>query len=412
MEFFASVVAGMPVVSGLEWRTLTGLSSSSKEIRENAADIGASYFVRAQSATGVTVGFLPDERRADLPKKARSLAALLAGVPGISSDCVLVIQDQDVALMVALREGMPAPGFDGYGAADEVLQAAREFIRVSPNPVAVYGNCEALQTTALSLDDIVSRSTAAKSARIRAMPRPWLAVVVIVGVLAAAGVVGKYAVEFQAAQKKLDEIRNAYVNIDEVYASSVKELFKTMTPAIPAVAQIAQMLEAVPVASGGWALSEVVCQKDGCSYVWKSVFGTNKTFTPPADALNVTFSNKGDVIVYQKAYRTPLLAGLDASSSPTPAQILRDISGDLQEFREVSVEQELLPPTTVFGVPPGLPHAPAHPYKEGAFTLKGPWYAVDAVQKLPDTAVLDTLRISIDEAHNISFNLTGKYYVK
>ena len=412
MEFFASMVRGMAVVSGLEWRTLTGLGSAAKEIRENATDIGASYFVRTQSATGTTVGFLPDERRPDLPKKARSLAALLAGVPGVSPDCVLVVQDQDVALMVGLREGMPAPGFDGYGPVDEVLRAAQEFIRVSPTAVKVYGNCETLQPDPLSLEEVVAKSTAAKSARIRAMPRPWVAVAIVAGVLIAAGVVGKYAHEFQAAQKKLDDIRKAYVNIDAVYDASVKERFRAMTPAIPAVAQLTQMLGAAPVSSGGWALSEIVCQKDGCSYVWKSVFGTNNTFTPPAGALNVTYANKGDVIVYQKAHPKPLLAGLDASRSPTQEQVLRDISGNLQEFKEFSVDQELTTATTTFGEPPGLPRHPTHPYKEGTFSLKGPWYALDAVQQLPETAALETLRITIDEAHNISFHLTGKYYVK
>jgi hypothetical protein len=411
MDFFAATVSGVPLVSGLEWRTLTGLVAPTKEIVETARDIGAKLYVETRNTIDVTCGFLPDERRADLPKKALSLAALLAAMPNIAADCVLVVQENEVAVLAALRDGMPAPGFDGYGPLDEMVEAAQRFIQLSPNGATVYGNCAELNPVSLTLEEIVTKSNGLKLARIRPVPRPWIKHTLMLTMLGLVSGGAYFAYDHYATQKRLEAERLAYVDVEGVYANSVKELFKAATPVKQAVLQIEAMLANTPMYSGGWALAEIACQRDGCSYVWRNEFGTNRTFVPPEGALKLTYSNKGDAISYQKAHPKPLVTGVDISKPLNLDQVLRDVIGDLQEFQQFEVTQNFDAPAIDFGVPPELPSPPAKPFKEGAFTLGGPIYALEAAQKLPDMATLETLRITIAD-QQLTFNISGKYYVK
>lgn len=412
MEFFAVNVAGISLISCLEWRTLTGLTTPVKEIVEHASDIGASLYVETRNETDITCGFLPNERRVDLPKRAHSLAAVFAGVPDLSPDCVLVVQDKDVALMAALRNGMPAPGFDGYGPIAEIEELAKKFIQLAPGNVTVYGNCEQLSPVALTLDDVVKKSKTLKTSRLQAVPRPWVKVACLIATLLLLGGGAKYGYDYKQEQKRKAAERLAYVNVDEEYARSIRELFKAGLPVRQSVLQIRDVLASTPVTIGGWNLAEVVCQKDGCSYVWKNEFGTNRTFVPPAGALNLKYSNKGDQILYQIGFKTPLSTGIPYEKSLTNDQILRDVTGDLQEFRDFNVTQSFEPPAGDYGLPPGLPSTPTKTYKEGAFTLSGPWYALDAAQKLPEAAALETLKINFGAEEGIGFTITGKYYVQ
>lgn len=412
MDFFSASVSGVSLVGGLEWRTLTGLSAAAKEIAECASDIGARHYVQVQNTLETTCGFLPEERRVELPKKACSLAAILAGLPGVSPDCVFVVQEDNEAVIVALRDGAPAPGFDGYGPTDEIIETARKFIQMSANGVTVYGNCKELDPVSLTLAELVAKSTTIKAARIRRIPRPWVRYSGVLAVVLLICGGAKFYYNYDISQKKLAAARLAYVNIEEAYAKNVGVRFNEATPIKASFAKIKEMLASTPVAVGGWGLSEIACQKDGCSYLWKNEFGTNRSFVSPPLALNLTYSNKGDSISYQIAFAQPLPLGVDIAKVPTLQQILRDVTGDLQEFRDFSVAQTFEAPSTDFGVPPELPRPPKNPYKEGAYELTGPWYAVGAVEKLPDAATFETLLIAIDAEQHLTFKIVGKYYVK
>lgn len=412
MEFFTTTVAGTALVGGLEWRTLTGLASVVKEVGETARDIGSTMYVETHNSAETTCGFLPDERRVELPKKAHSLGALLAGMPDIAPDCVLVIVEDDDAVIVALRDGMPAPGFDGFGTVDSVIEAAQRFIQLSPNGALVYGNYASLQPIALSLEDIVAQSSALKSSRLRAVPRPWIKVVAgaVCIILAVGG--GKFLYDAHALKTKLAAERSAYVNVDAEYVKNLSLLFRAAVASKTSMTAILSFLNDTEMQIGGWNLSEIACQKDGCTFVWKNATGTNRTFVPPAKAMNLLYANKGDAITYQLAYTKPLVVGIDATKLPTAEQILRDVSGDLQEYKDMGIEQVFDSPVPNYGVPAGLPSAPANTLKEGAYSVKGPLFAVDALAKLPDATTLDSVRFAFDADGTITFNILGKYYVK
>jgi hypothetical protein len=412
MEFFSVNVGGVTLVGGLEWRTLTGLDSASKEIGENASDIGAARYVGVQNATDTTCGFLPDDRRGEIPNKAVSVAALLAGMPSVAPDCVLFLQREEKALLVALRDGLPAPGYDCFGPVSEMLEAAHRFIQMCNGAVSTYGNGTELECRDLTLDQMVAESSHLKIGRLRAVPKPWVKpMLALVGTIVACVAVLQ-AYTYYQGQKRLAAERLAYVDVDAAYAKSTADAFKTLIGAKQALADIRHLLANVQTANGGWLLAEIICQKDGCTYMWKNDDGTNRSFVPPASALNLTYSAKGDVISYQEAFVQPLRVGVDASALPTSSQVLRDVLGNLQAFKNFSVEPVFEPAAVDFALPPGLPRAPSRTYKEGTYSIGGPGYAMDAVSALPNSASFDNLHINIDAELQLTFTIAGKYYVQ
>lgn len=412
MEFFSAKVRGLPLVGGLEWRTLTGLDAPTKEIGEYAGDIGAARYVSVQNATDNTCGFLPDERKGETAGKVYAIAAVLAGMPGVSPDCVLFLQEGDNALLVALKDGLPAPGFDSFGPVLETLDLARKFIQMCSGNVTAYGTSADLGCTHLTLDQLVSRSTSLKVARLRPVPRPWIKAAIAVTVAAVALLVASQAYSYYQAQKKLVADRLAYVDVDAVYAKSSGDMFKTLIGAKAAYKDVVHMLAETPTSNGGWALAELACQKDGCTYLWKNENGTNRTFVPPKTALSLKYSPKGDVISYQGAFPRPLRLGVDTSKMPTNDEILRDVLGDLQAYKDFSIEPNFEPAAVDFALPPGLPRPPAHLFKEGAYSITGPGFAMEALTALPDTASFETLFLSLDSEQKLTFKIVGKYYVK
>lgn len=411
MEFFSMKVDGLTVASGLEWQALMGIGSAEKEKRSLAEELGSTRFVEMSGATDTLVGFLSPEGAALLPKKAYSLAALLAGVPNISRYCVFIMQDGDAAVMAALRDGLPAPGFDGYDTTENVIATARQFISMAPQAVTVYGNCELLTPAPLTVEDIVKTSKARAKAQIKGLPNNVLKYGILAGLILALGFSANFAYDYHKKQEQLEAEKLAYVNVDAKYLESVSTLLKAAPPAKTTFSMLRDALEHSEVDNNGWALASITCNKSGCTYTWRNDGGTNRSFVAPEGASAPVFTDKGESLSYQLLYSQPLPTGLISATAPALETIRRDVLGQFQEVADLGVSSAF-EKIDVFGLPPGLPSAPTKTFKEGAFTVTGPWLAVDALQFLPDVTAFETLEVNISTEQQISFKATGKYYVK
>lgn len=413
MEFFATTVDGIALVSGLEWRALTGTVSADKETRRYAKDIDAKLYVDVKTDGGtVTCGFLPNENRTELPPKPHSLPVILAGMPGVAADCVLVIQDGDVATIAALLNGAPAPGFDGHGELAEVVEAAKAFIQLAPQGVTVYGNCAELESEPLELAELLKVSTKMKEARLHGLATPPMVRVGLLAVvfLCVAGA-AKYGYDYKENLKKIAAERLANADPDVAYKNAVAPLFQSAISVRTAVATLREILGPIAISDGGWDMVGIVCQQNGCTFTWQNIAGTNKTFVVPPQVKNMKYSPRGDIVTYELQYAKPIPTGLDTEKPLTVEAIWRDVIGDFQQFTAMGVERNFTNPE-VFGIPSGMLGKPTQPFKEGSYTLSGPWFALDSISHLPVASTFDTIVISIDTSKHINFKISGKYYVQ
>jgi hypothetical protein len=411
MELYTLDVNGVTLVSGLEWQTLLGLASQEREVRAIANEISAATYVAYKNDRETSCGFLERDKKAGVPKKAHSLPVAFAGVPGVAPDSVFVYQDGDLAIIAALSNGIPTPGYDGYGSAAEVISHAQDFIKISPNPVQVYGNCDLLPGEPLSLEDIVAKSTTLKKAVLRPVPNPTVLIGVAVGVLALGAALFLWNHHQQEERKRLARLRASMVDVDTQYLNNVKALVTQATPAKPVFKLLKEALAHTEVLNHGWALADILCQVDGCTYTWKASTGTNATFVAPQNATQLTYSPKGDTIGYRLNYSQPLPAGLaDASTAPSEQDVFRNVVGKFQDYKDLSVDTAF-DTSAPLGMA-GLAGTPKQVFKAGPFAITGPWYAMDTLQNLPDMASFDSLEVSINAEQSVVFKATGKYYAK
>ena len=414
MEFYATTVNGTPLVGGLEWRAIAGPAGSvDKEIRAYARDLEAKLHVDFKNVEGaVLCGFLQNDLRSELPKNALALPVVLAGVPDIDPDCVLVIQNGDTAIIAALLNGAPAPGFDGQGSLEDMVAAAQRFIRVAPQAVTVYGNCEELQPEPMELADVLAKSTTLKKAKLHGLAMsPAMRIGLLAVILLAVGAGAKFGYDYKEKLRKIAAARLANVDPNVSYGNNVKPLFGAAIPVKQALPALSDMLANIVMSQGGWDLVDIVCQKEGCVFSWKNMEGTNKTFVVPPQVTDLRYSPKGDVVSYQMAFIKPLPTGLVVEKPLTVEQLWRDVIGDFQELAGIGIERSFGTPAD-FGLPPGIMGKPTLIYKEGTYSLSGPWYLRDAISKLPDASTFEAVHIAIDSEQNINFKLSGKYYVQ
>jgi hypothetical protein len=413
MEFHATSSKDIELVSGLEWRALSGVDSVDKELRQLAKYLDAKLHVSRKNGAGATLaGFLTNDLRSELPKKPHSLPMLLAGVPDIAPDCVFVLVEEDSATIAALIDGAPAPGLDGFGEMEEVLTAAQHFIRVAPQNVTVYGNCESLNPQPLSFEEIVEKSTTLKEAKLHGLAMsPVMRVAMLSAVLLVVGGLGKWGYDYNAQLRKMAATRLANVNPDTAYENAVTPLMQAAIPAKRAVPELSRILNDLVISEGGWDLININCIKDGCTFTWQNMAGTNRTFVVPPQVAGLKYSPKGDLVSYQMAYAKPLPIGVDTKNLLTLEKVWRDVIGDFQQYADLGIGREFSNPTN-FAVPSTLLGTPQHVYKEGNYSVTAPWAFREVIEKLPDASTFGSLVISIDAEKRISFKLTGKYYVQ
>lgn len=414
MNFYATKVDGVALVCGLEWRALAGELTGDKEIRAYAKELDSKLYVEAKAEGQPTLcGFLPNEYKPELPRNAHSLPIALAGVPGIAGTCVLVIEEGDQAYIAALLNGMPAPGFDDYGSTADILDSARAFIRLAPSEVTVYGNSQELGAKEMDLATIVKSSTTLKQAKLKALAAsPVVRVAMLSVVLLVVGGLGKYGYDHMEALKQDIAARNQNVDPAVTYMNKVKPLFQAAIPAAPSVYALKEMIGPIVVSDGGWDMVGIVCQKAGCTFTWKNVYGTNKTFVVPPQVKNLRYSQKGDAISYDMEFIKPLRKGINIEPVPTLEQIWRDVIGDFQEYTRLGVERNFAAPK-VFGIKKGE-KAPKKVkiFQEGIYSVSGPWHTLDVIQKLPQATTFESFAIRIEADKRVYFQLTGKYYVQ
>jgi len=399
------------LLSGLEWQSHQEPKKHSRRLSEGALECDASRFAEVRQGGWIAYGYLKDDSGVELTGKPLSFAALLAGVPGIAKNALFIHVEDDKAVLACLKNGVPAEGFDSYGEVDSILELARQYLSFASTDVKVLGNSEHFDCEPLSLDDVVARSTARKTAGLKKVPnrRRFYTVSLIILAILAAG--AWKLTDYRKLQQLATARAMAIVDVDRLYAQNLQSQFEGLVPLKAMVKQLTPLVNGVDTTNNGWNLDTISCSRDTCGFTWKVDTGNNSTFVPPLGAQALTYSPKNDVITYSLPL-TNVPHGLENPRALDSVTFVRDVLGHMSEYGSefIGVKTDAGEPSN-FAIPVGLSKLPSDLVKEGVLTMQGPWWAIDSLKDLPDTTGYTELDLTVAADH-VDFKLVGTYYVK
>ncbi|MBC8737285.1 type 4b pilus protein PilO2 [Paraburkholderia sp. UCT31] len=410
MDFHVFEAEGLSLVSGLDWVALPGLQKASVERLSQGKDLGAARYVEFASEDETVVGFLPAIRLPDVPGKVYSLTALFAGVDGIAKNAVYVFERGDSATLCAIKDGLPMVGFDGHGPVGDIVSAAQLFISMVGGAVTVYGNSAAFpDSVALGMDRLLADAKSVKRAQLKTIADNQLRLGALVVFLIAGAIAANWGYSLHKKHKAEQEaLARQVVDIEKLYTDSVTTQLHQSLPLNATVKTIKAWLAEVAVDNNGWTLTQVDCTRDGCTFTWTSVDGTNATFQPP-EGVAIVYSPTGDKITYSLPPKSPLTPGIATKDVVSKASFLREHLGALQAYKSLDIAYTVTDPVP-YAIPPGATGTPARLISEGSIEVSGPWWATDALAALPQATAFDSLTMQLSDT-TITFKVKAKYYV-
>lgn len=408
-------VGGKQLLAGLSWRELLDPSRARQEVNEYAAELKANYLVRLDGSRGSYVGLAQTDGK--LPTKGvYSLAALFATSPQVSGTALLFMdislsRDDQVTLLVGVRNGMPHPGFDAVGSRQAMMDLANEFMQLSGSRnVTVYSNTRAFQQSrAIDLSDLIHSNI--KAARVSGHSPgrgKWVFAAAIV-VATAVGGVGWYVWE----EQKAEEARRAAQKQDPnlIYEQMLPGALQSVSVRPRQFAdQVLPRIWGMPSAAAGWKVATIECASDVCLTKWGAGVGTNATFSETFPDAVPEYDLNGAWLKVSMPVETPVLA-LERGSLPTLRTFLHDTGSKFQLWTKAGWRYQLSQPS-VFSLPPGVDAAVIrNPVMTGDWESSGDfWMLASALAELPDHLAIDQVVLSQNQ-NKITFALRGKFYV-
>lgn len=395
------------IVFGTDWHDASGGKPTAEVKRLGAEKSARSYVLVAAGPENVVCGLAPLALDDSLPKNSKSFAALLAGYPGIALDALFIQEVEGGAVLVALRNGLPVAGFDGFGTLEEIALVHRRFSNMVPGGITVYGNTSAFSAIPLTLEDVLEQSAAGKSSTFAAIPTnaPWILLgLVVVGAALAGGWT------YYDAYRKAEELRMAQqpqtVDPNIAYDESVALALSTRVNAFPALKAAAELAASTPTSINGWVLDKVMCSPGACLFSWMRDTGTNDTFVAPEGAQAVTLSLEGGALSYTLTF--PVEQGMDKATFGRAEDMLIHTVSRVQLNSEHDVRLTATPPTLLgtATVAAEMLRAPVH---EGSYLMQGPWWALSVIESLPRGASFESLEVQMGTPPY--FKINGRYHV-
>lgn len=410
MEPKVLTVGKVALAVGLEWVDASATSNLRKEVRRLAVEKGVRRGLVFGGDEGERlVGFPSADPGAPLPRSALSLAVLLAGYPGIAPDALFVCATgDDTAVVVGLRNGMPAHGFEGHGTVEEVRALAKRFTSMVPSGITVYGTGAALEAVPLTIEQLLENSTTRSQSKIGAVGGSEVALLLLL-LLVAGGAGGYfwYAASQEAQRQQLAVHAAAQEDPNKLYMAQVEPELASRERLHPTRERLMAVLDQTPLLNGGWVLEQAVCSGGACVFRWTRDFGTNASFELPAGAVDVQRTPDGANLTYVVPYESS--RGFTLQELGSMDDLLLKSMSKFQELGTLGVSFSVTAPT-IIGTPTVPPEALEVVVKEGSYILEGPWWAASSTAHLPASGGIDQVELIGGDAPQ--FKILGRYHVK
>ena len=434
-------------VSGLQWTPLEG--NPALFLQRAKAEGHQSYCTTPEAAM---VGLLRAMPRAPAKTRGPVLAIALVLAEGLSQggDEVFAFHiAEGRSCFVALRGGIPVPGFDVVGPTDQILERLVTYLDLPQlENVRRVGAHDLLGSMAEPLDwdtlaDVVSgRFRLRRILDYRRIAIVLGSVVVVCG-LATWGILHK----LEADRLAQEEAARAAKDPNRVYEDQIAgKLQQVQGNGQASLRRALGGLRRVPLRVAGWSLESVECSPSLCTARWARTFGSYADFAAalPASAVGAPEYQPGSggnlpgahIVTHHLTYdddadragRTVTAAAserLQRASLPTPKALREGFFSALQDLTliacTVSADEAQL--YGAEGVDAGRTSEIKKPVVSGGWSLQGPLWTLDSLQVPPYVSV-ETLTLDLGKAAEGSpakdretegkaqYKLMGKYYAK
>lgn len=398
---------GKKLVAGLTWRRVSDLSQAEAEIDTYAREANAKRYVRLTAGdAGLATGFLAD---ATVPAGALSIAALFTLTAGLPQAALLLMDTPKGSILVGVRDGLPASGFDAFGDRASMMELASEFITLSSSAgITIYSNTQAFPNS-IPIDFSELLHANAKTARIVTYNRNSKYMVMLLALLvvisAAAGGYWWYLLEQEAAAKRAARQRDPNVRYEAAVPAALASV--GMRPAAFAT-QILPAIGQMPERAAGWRMVSADCAASACTSSWEIESGTFQSFRDAFPQAAIQYEVSGTTLKVKNAFSVDAPAIDRGALRPIDDFMLATVSR-FQLWRHAGWQFRLTEPK-VFGLPPGVAaESILNPVLYGGWEAIGDFWMLDAFKEMPDAMTLEQMVVRND-AGKITFIAKGNFY--
>jgi hypothetical protein len=404
---------------GIEWQTTSGLRELGVERRTLLREAKASHVITLEQAQkrpliGIARG---------LPRSARaySAALLLARHMGKGGAVLACSLGKNVCGVVGVRNGQPVVGFDEAGTPELIRAKVSEFVRTFNEPVQLFtwgvhvDGAQELNPVAL-----FGQSEALKTARLSPATLPLKLVATLATTFFAAGV-GFFGYNYWQ-QQKAEEMRQQQmkakpVDYNRLYEDAIKGNLLSTGPRAEGLPELMRTVRAMPAVHEGWWLDSVHCRPGICQTHWKVDNGTSDAFfTHPIPGTGTPQFDpdfKGLSLDFQASPLTDW-QGIQQDALLDETTFMRQMGTLSQETTDAEKEFSVTQ-ASITALPAGAVEAQIrHPVKSGTWKLAGKLWVGDFASHFPPGFTVDELSISVPQGNpeSTSIEIKGKYFVK
>ena len=420
-------------VSGLQWTPLEG--SKSLFLQRSLAEGQRSYCSTADQSM---VGLLLAVPRA--PARVRgpvlSVALMFAEALSQGGDEIFAFHvDESRSCFVALRGGMPVPGFDVIGPPEVIIERLVSYLDLPHvDSVRRVGAHDLLGAAAEAIDWDLLANTPVSGARLRAIHDVRKFGMVLIGAAllfgaGAWGVMHKLQADRIAHEAALREAQDP----NRVYDDQIDGRLRLVQGTGQAGFDCALAgLRQVPLSVAGWNLSRIDCSPSLCTAYWTRGFGSFADFAAARPASTVgdpEFEPEGGGALpgtrimthHQTAAGGSAAAAADhptpltRKSLPQKKTLQQSFFSYLQDLTliDVTVSAESAQLYGADSIDSSQQSTIRKPVVTGRWTITGPLWTLDSLRIEPYQSV-ENLSIEFADPKNtkVQYKVSGRYYAK
>lgn len=442
MSSYIARIGKNNVAFGMLWTLLPGIGRARSEIKQLAADHGATEYVSLpQEGTQPLIALLPEAaylEKGAVRSSASSAAALLSSAfRGEIDNAVFGIQlSKSKAAFIGFRKGYPLIGFDRVVSIEQVdkttgervtsleqlekvtgefLQEIGEMSQVAFYATAGLFPGRAVETVQRDWFGMVPEKkhlTIAKVRRAKSRHVMWA----LIALLLVGGYMGWDQYDAMQKEKALQSRKVVRHDPNEAYTKAATELLsKTGVPATFAAAEIIGKLNILPVLHQGWRLISASCKPGNCVLSWANEDGgTFRSFAasplPGVPVFKTDYKEGLKGLQTSFDYQTTAPVGVKLNEVPNEEKFLLGFGSTIQEMESAGMKLDLGKPV-VIALGGMDPNAIKEKVMEGNWKLSGDWAFYSALTTLPGNLVIETLDLAVSD-NGMAMNISGKYYVK
>jgi hypothetical protein len=345
--------------------------------------------------------------------KIVSASVLLATFPDVAPNSIWVEVDGQTAKMAAIKDGLPLPLADFFGAIQEADERIRQIEQDSGIQFVMYGNYRDVyaSTIEISLDELVSEGSVA-DATLGQASRGVNKRLIVAGVsslltLAFMYLPGLYSDLTKPPPKPKEDPVKAYL---KALPAKIQAAGVPVGAAIPAV----RGDWTIETLQGGWHLREVTCTVTDCAYTWEVLGGNNISLQRAIGVQNIEFSLDGNTATYRLERAQPVGGALNAATFPPFQRFQATVGAFAQDARLVGVQFSKFTAPSLFGTD-GVAISEAalkDKIRSGSVEITGPaTFLDDTLARLPNSMTIESVKLTLNGI-DPTFDLQGTYYVK